>query len=1127
MKSTVILVVVVAALTLARAMLGAEIVVVDQKSYVPIPDRGEYAGSYVVSEAPLGAQITGVWLELVIRNEWSDDFWCGDYKITLSSDARGGPSNSYLFWGGVNAKTDAYTDDDSADDSDIELSRWTTAFNGQSPQQRWYICIKDTVSFHPASSSQRGYGYATRLKLVIRYELPPRLYVSANATGKNNGSTWTDAFVHLQDALALARPGEQIWVAQGTYRPDRGHNQQSDDRFATFELHDGVTVIGGHAGPRSPDPNLRDVDLYRTILSGDLAGNDRYVSDPGDLLTEPAFAENSFHVVTAINCGEMTVLDGLTITAGNANGRETSKKQGGGLFSAAASLIVRDCTFTRNAANSLGAGMYCDSGSNGQLVLIRCNFIENASEQGAGMYSHSGTEPDLSGCLFDGNIAAITGAAIEIHLGQASLSDCLFINNRSDSGGALYASDSQYTLTQCTFEGNRALRHGGAIADINSVSELADCEFRNNVGGSGGAGSHTHGSLANIVGSRFIDNEAEVDGGGLYSDAGVQVLTDCWFSNNNSDQNGGAIYNYGGPLSVINCRLTGNTATRSGGAIFNSNGETLYLGSLFSGNAAIFYGGAVANLDCQNSVRTVNCTIIHNRSEGAGGGTADVNGINVMVNSILWANQAPSGTQALVSDGTASLTVRNCNLQGGQAGMQVVDAQLAWQSGNLASDPLLEDGYGPNLTAGSPCIDAGDNTGVTSDIADVDGDDDTSERIPLDIIGAVRFIDDPATPNTGNPDFPNYPEIIDIGAVEYSGSGCGQLKSYAFYPYSAYFHCNPKIDEATLQKFDQETQDYFWEYINQLEENGVVEIPKPFDLVNCQEPNNCSYTTLTATEWRRILAAKTAHSIWLDKNDMLPWTIRDYTQEQLRGLFDKTLLFTQSGRDYYYSSLVDHSPSEVFGYILQKQLIRGTLLDTFYAVFDDLRSDFRHGDTSDPDRNTAYTLLAALTTFDAKNMRVSRAGCHSSTRIALGILRCINIPGEQVNDGSWYEVVHSSAVWSVVETVMPHGDNIYDALLSETPTSEFLPTFSFYEENQDNAPCYGDHVCLSHRHVALNAIAYPSPWLLARCCDPAQYNYASSREPLDLYLGPYLTAEELYQATALYLGMCGDNIKAE
>ncbi|MEJ2705688.1 MAG: WD40 repeat domain-containing protein, partial [Sedimentisphaerales bacterium] len=71
-----------------------------------------------------------------------------------------------------------------------------------------------------------------------------RLYVRAGAQVPCDGRTWETAFSDLQDALSRATDGTEIWVAQGTYRPDRG----TGSRLASFVIRDGIRVYGGFRG---------------------------------------------------------------------------------------------------------------------------------------------------------------------------------------------------------------------------------------------------------------------------------------------------------------------------------------------------------------------------------------------------------------------------------------------------------------------------------------------------------------------------------------------------------------------------------------------------------------------------------------------------------------------------------------------------------------------------------------------------------------------------------------------------------------------------------------------------------------------------------------------------------------
>jgi internalin A len=253
-------------------------------------------------------------------------------------------------------------------------------------------------------------------------------YVDDRAIGKNDGSSWSDAFNHLQDAIRSARYGNEIRVALGVYKPDKGIGMQRGDRHATFQLSkNGVSLKGGYGGVTASDPNERNIDIFKTFLSGDLSGNDI------GTIGHESMNENSLHVVSGGPTDSTAILDGFTITGGMANLFPDSF--GGGIIILEGAATIRNCTFVHNYAERDGGGLfYRDSvgviGDIG-LTVIDCLFYDNrAGENGGAVSNDSVPSLLIENCIIISNYAGETSGGISCY--GLKMVDCVLADNQAE-----------------------------------------------------------------------------------------------------------------------------------------------------------------------------------------------------------------------------------------------------------------------------------------------------------------------------------------------------------------------------------------------------------------------------------------------------------------------------------------------------------------------------------------------------------------------------------------------------------------------------------------------------------------------------------------------------------------------
>ena len=341
---------------------------------------------------------------------------------------------------------------------------------------------------------------------------PGIIYVKADATGANNGTSWADAYTNLQTALTVANSGDEIWVAAGTYRG------------ASFQLKNGVALYGGFAGGETAR-DQRDWETNVTILSGDIGT----LGDNSD---------NSYHVVTGSGTDATAVLDGFTVTGGNANGGYLNDRGGGMYNGEDSSPTLINCTFSDNSADKYGGGMYNEWDSN--PTLINVTFSDNFAHWGGGM-SNKGGDPTLTNCTFSDNFAYYGGG---MHNGVLDSSPTLINVTFSDNsaayrGGGMYNEwHSSPMLINCTFSGNNTgfgsvyWQGGGGICNYyHSNPTLINCTFSDNFAVLGGGMYDSEDSSPALTNCTFSDNSARWWGGGMYSDNSNPTLRNTIVAN--------------------------------------------------------------------------------------------------------------------------------------------------------------------------------------------------------------------------------------------------------------------------------------------------------------------------------------------------------------------------------------------------------------------------------------------------------------------------------------------------------------------------------------------------------------------------------------------------------------------
>ena len=583
----------------------------------------------------------------------------------------------------------------------------------------------------------------------------PIIFVDKSNSSSGDGKSWATAFSSLQGALAVAKDGQQVWMADGVYKPS------TSDRTLAFTIVNSVQIYGGFSGSEN-NRAAANPGVNRTVLSGDIGGND-YPDWPNILNTD-----NS-HRILRITSGNV-VLSGMSIEGGNSTGASSSEDTGAAMRIDNASVTGYDLTIRYHYSPDDGGAISIDNGST--ITLQNSDLSYNqAADAGGALVGNDFSSVKFTNTILKKNVSASLGGAVYMRgsatlytLGSKFEENSTTTDTAGFGGGAIYGRENtnQAIIEKTEFLSNTAANEGGAIY-VQCGRIIRDSRFKNNI--------------AKVGGALITYGEQQ----------GLTITNSTFEANSTNTYSGGAIYAFqtdnSYPLKIEASVFRANTSATIGGALrLRSNddlghGGTTIINSVFDGNEAGTSGGGIYTDDINLTIDT--SYFIRNKANGPN--NYDDTG----------------GTGGAITNKFAYVTIKNSLIANNQAKapgggffMYAPDASGTTETSSLYVDSSTVSGN----TANSPA-----NAAIrTTD----PGSGSTTERILVTIKGSIFTNNDSYFDNNADCSASCNSSVSITDSMFETEPGKGQTTGYTYSSITTYTGGNPLYHDSGSDAFN-------------------------------------------------------------------------------------------------------------------------------------------------------------------------------------------------------------------------------------------------------------------------------------------------------------------------------------